>query len=248
MNELTPKLPVPVLQEPHWRVNVRPADYICDRVGTLAECLDVLRHAQVRLGGWEYPYLSPDPQEQSWGNSWIEGWAEFGGQSEYWRFYQSGQFLHLLGVEEATNARWRTHLADLTRRRVFVAPGVDFSAVPGFISITRLLYTVTGVFEFAARLAERGVLGDSCTVAINLRGVKGFLLTVGDADRFFRRYREAGQDDLGREWKCEKQALLAESAELALAASRWFYERFGWMEPGMDILKRDQENFLAGRM
>ena len=86
------KLPVAVLEHPHWRVNYRPAAYVAKRLPRLSDCLEVLQKTRVRLRGWDFPHLPSGEPQLIYGDSWIAGWSDFKGHLEYWRFYQSTQF------------------------------------------------------------------------------------------------------------------------------------------------------------
>jgi hypothetical protein len=41
--------------------------------------------------------------------------------------------------------------------------------------------------------------------------------------------------------------LVADAAGEALRLVAWFFERFGWHDPPMEIFKKDQQQFLEGR-
>jgi hypothetical protein len=104
------QLPVPVLAGPHWRVNIRPERYEAGAIVSLGECFSVVERAAVRLRGWPYPAVSRNSEERDQGTNWVASWCSFRGHSEYWRFYQSKQFLHLFAVREATESAWAEKL------------------------------------------------------------------------------------------------------------------------------------------
>src|SRR5206468_3269350 len=145
-NASSATLPVPVLEHPHWRVTYRPATYDEHRIATLSECLAIVAKHAVRLRGWDFPYVSPDQGERATGSRWIAAWSDVMGHLEYWRFYQSSQFLYLGSVREVTEPNWAEEIRR-TQRFVDLA---DTSNVPGFLSITNFTYNVTEIFEFAA--------------------------------------------------------------------------------------------------
>jgi hypothetical protein len=124
---------------------------------------------------------------------------------------------------------------------------VNWGRVPGYFSITNFLYTVTEVFEFASRLAQRDVYSGPLTVEIGLKKVKGFVLTT-ELGRVWSEYRAASVDDLGRSWDVDAKELVSASTDLALKATVWFFERFGWLGAPTTVLQKDQEKFLAGRL
>jgi hypothetical protein len=123
---------------------------------------------------------------------------------------------------------------------------VDWQTVPGFISIINFLYTVTEIFEFAARLCARRIYQGELTITVELKGVREFVLTT-DWDRAWHSYCAATEDKLGRSWSVRSDLLLSESSEHSLKAVVWFFERFGWLRPSVDVLRKDQQQFLKRR-
>lgn len=241
---MSTELPVRVLDVPHWRVNIRQRVFEGPKLASLDQCIEAVRATRVSLRGWDYPHLSQRQQQIELGETWIASWVDFNGHIEYWRFYQSGQFIHLFSVQEAQLAPWR---AELQRAASFHALGPeDWDSVPGYFSLLSFLYHVTEVFEFAARLAQRGIYTGEIEVSIELKGIKGFVLTP-DLDRAWSGTRRASQDKLGHTWVMPSSELVAKSPEASLQAVVWFFERFGWLQPATEVLARDQARFLSGQ-
>lgn len=240
-------LPVPVLEHPHWRVNIRPLPYEPQRIPSLSACFDLIQATKLSLRGWDYPHLSQRPNQRGTGNRWIAAWSDFASHIEYWRLYQSAQFLHLFVVREAVEPQWRAQLRDAAESHGSYRTDVDWDKVPGYFSLLNFLYTVTEIFEFAARLVQRGVYPGELAVTVELKNVKGFVLTP-DFDRAWSDVRAASEANIGRTWQLESRELVSASSEVSLQASAWFFERLGWLEPAVQVLQRDQEKFLAGRL
>ncbi len=236
------ELPVPVLSMPHWRVTIRPEHYEANLIPTLGECFGLVERNRVRLRGWDYPHISHSSSGRGQGGNWVASWDIFRGHIEHWRMYQSGQFLHLFAVREASDPQWRETLESYSRFHI-CRPDLDWTKVPGYISLINLLLTVTEIFEFAARLAESGLYAGQVSVQIGLIGIDGFLLTT-DPDRMWSEYCAASEDTLENTWTTESSSLVSASAQHSLAAASWFYERFGWFSPSVAVLKKDQEKFL----
>ena len=241
------KLPVPVLESPHWRVNIRPGIYEPELIASLGACFELVQSTKLSLRGWDYPHLSHRPNQRGTGNRWVASWSSFLGHVEYWRLYQSGQFIHLFAVREALVAEWHAQLRAAAISHASDRADVDWDRVPGYFSLLSFLYTVTEIFEFAARLAHRGVYTSTIAVTIELKKVRGFVLTP-DLDRAWSDIRAASEDQIGRAWLIENRELISASSEVSLRATTWFFERFGWLEPSVQVLRRDQEKFLAGRL
>jgi hypothetical protein len=240
-------LPVPVLSHPHWRVNFRPASYIPEHLPTLGSLFEIIEKTKIRLRGWDYPHLSRKPGQTGVGNNWVASWAHFLGNLEYWRFYQSGQFLHLFGVREALEAEWTQELKKHARSHLDYLESVNWDAVPGFISFESSVYRFTEIFEFAARLSQHGVYSGAVTIAIRVTGIKGYVLTPG-WNRAWSEYRAPAVDTLENVWSVNSADLVGGSADHSLRAIVWFFERFGWLDPNITSIKADQEKFLRGRL
>jgi hypothetical protein len=240
-------LPVPVRELPHWRVNIRPTSYHQSLVPSLTACLDAIQEAKVTLRGWDYPHLNRRDGNFANGNSWIGNWTEFGRHIEYWRFYQSGQFLHLFSIGEAADPMWHNKLKSTAHGHAFYRGDINWDLVPGYFSLLNFLYTLTEVFEFATRLSQRGIYTGEIDVTIELKKVRGFVLTP-ESDRSWSLVCTASEDNLGNTWRVSSTDLIADAKEKSLAATSWFFERFGWLEPNLDALRRDQERFLSGRL
>jgi hypothetical protein len=239
-------LPVPVLEHPHWRVNMRPLPYEPERIASLSACFDLVQATKLSLRGWDYPHLSRRTNQRGTGNNWIAAWSDFMHHVEYWRLYQSAQFLHLFVVGEAVQPQWRAQLRDAAESHGSYID-LNWDKVPGYFSMLNFLYTVTEIFEFASRLAQRGVYTGELALTVELKNVKGFVLTP-DMDRAWSGVRAATEATIGRTWQYESRDLVAASSEIAVQASAWFFERLGWLDPAVEVLRRDQEKFLAGRL
>jgi len=110
----TTDIPVDVTNGPHWRVNFRPDSYDKEVIPTLNESMRLAQQSVVQLRGWDYPHVSGNKVEQARGQNWVASWADFMGHVEYWRLFQSGQFLHLFKMLEATEA-WRDEFLSTAR-------------------------------------------------------------------------------------------------------------------------------------
>ena len=97
----------------YWMVEIRPTKFDKLRIPTLSKAQEIIQSCIVTLRGWDYPHLSHRDTERTQGVNWVASWADFMGHLEYWRFYQSTQFLHLFSIREATEERWRSRLQEL---------------------------------------------------------------------------------------------------------------------------------------
>lgn len=239
-------LPHRIGELPHWRVNFRPDDYRLELISSLAECLKVVEKNVVRLRGWDYPHVSNQENELIFGANWAGSWTEFASRKEYWRMYQSGQFIHLFTTRESV-PEYKQRLMGVTRDHLRHLREIRWDQITGYINIQNTLYTLTEIFEFCARLCQAGLYKGTITVSVQLRQVKGTLLTT-DWNRAWFNYYAAAEPTVGHVWKMRTDQLISESSAYSIRAAIWFFERFGWLDASSEQLKRDQEEFLNKRL
>lgn len=233
-----PTLPVPVLEQPHWRVNFRPDEYDPELIPSPSECFRLVEQTSVRFRGWPYPYLSYQSDERRVRANGVASWTDSEYATEYWRLYQSGQFLHLFTFSE-NNPRHQPQQRLL--RRIYG------QQTPGYVDFLGLLYTVTEIFEFATRLCLQELYRGSLKITIELKDIEGFRLWVPEPARQEPYEWVSHEPELGKSWSFPSAELIANGADYALDATIWFYERFGWEDPSKDALRRDQREFLSWR-
>jgi hypothetical protein len=241
------QLPVPVLEQPHWRVNIRPQIYDPAAIPSLAECIRLIEKNAVRFRGWDYPHLARRGDERAYGENWVASWASFMGHLEYWRLYQSSQFVHLFSVREATHPNWRGQLQSYAASHLSHYSNVDWDSVPGFLSVLNMVSCVTEIVELTTRMAQSGVYRGVVDLTISIEQVTGFVLTT-DFNRSWSNYYAASTDSLGHTWALSTESLLGASTECALEILTWIFERFGWLEPSLEVLRKDIEDFKTGRL
>jgi hypothetical protein len=240
-------IPVPVKDYPYWVLLFRPETYEPDLIPSLTDCVKLVEKTRVQLRGWDFPHLSNRETDRCQGSNWIGSSASFMDEIEYWRLYQSGQFVHLAAVREAANQSWRERLQRDAMSHLRHREDIDWNAVPGYISLVNLVYTLTEYFEFAARICQAGVYRGRLDISLELIGIKGFVLTT-DWERAWSEYRPATDDRLRKTWRLSSEKLVAGSTEHSLKAIVWLCECFGWMSPSVTAIKKDQEKLMSGNL
>jgi hypothetical protein len=146
----------------YWRVVIRPDRYEEARIPSLSACRELVEKARVALRGWDYPYMSP--QGPKAGQNWIEEVVDWQyGHIEFWRVYQTGQFVHHFAMREDYEASSQD------------VKGLDF---------INTVFTFTEMFEFAARLAARGVLSPRAGFDVGLHNCDGRRIISWERGRF----------------------------------------------------------------
>lgn len=227
-----------IISRGYWRVLIHPSEFRQDRIGNLLECQNLIENCRVFLRGWDYPHF--DRIVSGHDNVWSEtDWEIY---REYWRFYRSGQFVHYFGCVEDW---WKGSTLDAELGTRY-APGEVLESI-------LVLYHLTEIYEFASRLAQKGVLGEQVSLAIELRGMQGRRL-ICLSKPFFSSFDQyiSREETLNLEATLVVQDLIARAAEHALEQSLRVFELFNWREARLPEnvanLRDDQRKLLERRL
>jgi serine/threonine protein kinase len=212
-----------ICRRPRWRVWIHPVDFKRARFRTPQDCKEFMLSSYVKIKGWlPYPWFSPDALE-------VEDERVVGEidrtdgtrrHMERWALFRSGQFVHDRAFDEIAELGDHIHVLEI----------VD---------------TVTGAFELAARLAQRGVLVPKAQLKFELYGVSARRLTwpldvFGKVDAI--KDEVWAQEDNFSVIKEETSAdLETHRRELALQTAIEIFADFGWSNPPIDKLAQEQQ-------
>jgi hypothetical protein len=122
----------------------------------------------------------------------------------------------------------------------------EIAKIPGFISLVNTIYSITEYLEFAGRLCEKGTYSGPVDITIELHEITGFVLTT-EPMRAWWLDHQCTSASLSNTWNRTSADLIANRSSLALDILVWFFERFGWTEVSVSVLRDEQQRFLAGR-
>lgn len=220
----------------YWEVIIRPTRFEKERFG-ISECTQLVRECNVRLRGWDYPHVSRRYPPYIGDVDYIESLTDFNGHKEVWRMYQSGQFLHLFGCHED----W------LDEPIPYFGPSKYARIKPGSVlGVMMTLYSVSEIYEFATRLAQKGLFNGTSFLSITLHGMKNRKLMFFDSVRHLPSEYVCKIADLRREKNIAVDEFLGRGHEIALDHTIWILTRFNWPKPPREILGEDQQKFLKG--
>jgi hypothetical protein len=223
----------------YWRVEVHSTDYQSKRLSSRAAMQDLLNRATVSLRGWPYPYFRAE--ETAYNAKWLEGQVSWDRYREYWRLYESGQWLHYLGLPGAR----------ISRERLFQGRSPLPPQHTGYIHVRGdVLFTLTEILHFAVGLAQGGVLDPAAFVSIQLHNTKDYMLVEG-FERFFP-HEYVNRSDRPIEQQCNLPVseLSAIADQKALEMSVRVFEVFGWIpsEAAVRTLEEDQKKLVERRL
>lgn len=205
----------------HYRVSIEPARYDSERIASLTELQRLIADCSVRLRGWDYPHLSERDGENGRGQNYIDSWVMWRNYHEYWRMFQSVQFVHLFKFHESEPSyaeKIRTNLHGIVE-------GVG--DISGFLDITSSIWTMTEIFEFGARLAQTSALLDGLSIDVQLREVANRVLGFSEWERDVHRLYRARENQLTYRRAYSQEEIVSRARSLAVDASAFLFERFG---------------------
>lgn len=209
-----------------WQVIIRPVKYKGDRV-KFTILLPLIEKTSIQLRGWDFPHIDTiNPIQKD--IKWIGQECDWGHFVESWRFYQSGQFVHVGGI-------WQ----DWRDQSEFWPGGKDWK--PGaLLDVANTVFHFSEIFEFAARLAFTEAGDDLIHIEIKLHGLGGRLLWTDDPRRMpLSRHYTATIDEFPCTSDVSRTELIANPNNLALPHVQQLFARFGW-EPSLEHLKMFQ--------
>ena len=224
----------------YWRLLLRPHKFVRERF-PLPECQDIVIRSTVALRGWDFPHMSPDRTE--WPDDSLVNSTRYHYFREYWKFYQSGQFVFLRRFkEDYFQAEARNKAAS---QGVFVPNGKEAS---GFSSIVEMIYCTTEFLDFSTQLSRKVAPDEQWHIGISMNGVKDRVLYLdNESMRTFNFALLATSEDLS--WKKDLSCndLLARNDEIAIQAVGHFLERFGWAKwrKSEDFLREEQSKLRS---
>lgn len=217
-----------------WKIVFRPSEFVKERIASVSECKSLVRDNSVLFRGWDYPHYDTQ-NEPSVGLDYAEQSLDWQIHIEAWRMYQSGQFAHYL-------AAWE----DWHEAQTLWGKGAVISP-EAYLNITGAVYFMTEIYEFAARLAAKGVFGSECEISVALCNTKSRRLKTVPLDRVFLRNCTTSLEEIPRTTRLTVTELVGRSPELALDHVAWLFQRFNWDNAKPAMFQDDQRQLLEKR-
>ncbi len=225
----------------YWLANFKPAIYDSKKIKSIAECKSIIINNVVQKLGWRFPYILMQRGKNGGltpGNNFFQGWINTGMHKEFWRLYQSGQFV----IYKALQEDW--YKEDDWGGRIIggaLPPPEPMSSLDVF----NTTYQVAGFFIFLSRLVQQGLYDDGVVVDISLNNTKGRELLISDPLRgpLLGDYKTAS-NTISEEKIMTKQEILSQPKELIVKLSLRIFDSFGWHKPNENAIRESIEIFF----
>ncbi|MCJ7653874.1 MAG: hypothetical protein MUO97_00980 [Dehalococcoidia bacterium] len=223
----------------YWRVEIRSTEYKQKRLTTCAEMRDLLSSATVSLRGWPYPYYQAE--DTAYNGQWLEGKVAWENYREYWRLYESGQWIHCS----------KLHGTGVAREVLFKGRRPLPPQHAGYVPVRGgILFTLTEIFHFAVGLAQAGVLDPTAFLSVQLHNTKDYML-FESFDRFFpHEYVNQWDTPIIYEQSLPASEVSANADKIALDCAIKVFSVFGWSpaEVAVRNLVEDQKKLIERRL
>jgi len=223
----------------YWRVEFHSTEYQDKSLPNRAAMQDLLSGATVSLRGWPYPYFRAE--ETTYNGKWLEGQVKWSYFREYWRLYESGQWLHYLGLRGA----W------ITREELFKGRSPLPPEHAGYLHVRGdVLFTLTEIFHFAVGLAQGGILDPAAFLSIQLHNTRDYML-FESFERFFTyNYVNQSTRPIEQQQALPVGELSAVADQMALETAIKVFSVFGWVpsDAAIRTLAEDQKKLIERRL
>ncbi len=204
----------------HWRFTFTPTMFRQNRLPTLAEIDRLIQETKISFRGWDFPHYSYRDEERSRGANFVQGWVYRERHRDFWRMYQSGQFVYMFSF-------WEDEDAHKQKLAHFIADELDGFEPAGYLNVTNICWTLLEGFAFISRLAAKGLFDEGVEFEAQLNGIQRRVLSFAEFRRSLSRAYWTEDDLLTYSKALSLEEALAKYRESANAASRYILERFG---------------------
>lgn len=214
----------------YWKVVIRPITFMEKRVHEKSTLGHIVKSRSVSIKGWDFPHVD-DFREFDTGADWIGHEIRWDHILEFWRFYQSGQFVHYLGmVEDWRDDSVQPCSSGESRKKIELC-------------VDSILTRFTEVFEFASRLSftEVGDMGTHLEIA--LVNINNHVLTVPDSPGYVQLLKTNTPEFTYRA-DLTSIELATDERDLALKAATQLFQCFEW-NPSIGLLRDIQARILS---
>ncbi len=222
----------------YWRILFEPLGE--NIIEPFSKCKELMINSSVELRGWDYPHIPKrtgddtafEPGNNYW-QAWLD-WKEYA-HFEFWRFYQSGQFIHYRAISQD----WEDNVVykNMWEHDTPLKSGE-------FLGVVGTTFLITEIFQFASKLASEGIYDEGLKISISIHNTAGRKLFVDSQGRIpFTSEKKTAANEITHSSVYSKEDIINLPSQKALDFILFFFERFGW-EPNPKMIEDDQEKLI----
>ncbi len=222
----------------YWRINFQPL--VESTPLNIEECKNLISSNSVHLRGWSYPFF-PNPgkenQKVGYANNYVSGYIDWTAHKEYWRMYQSRQFIHHFAIwlDWIDQDDWWSELLEKVKP-LGSKIGVNGSFV----------YQITEIYIFLSRLCQQNIYTQGVELSLTLSNIEGKELYVDDPYKWpLLNSHKASVNEIVFSKKYTDSDLVKDPSSLAMEAIVHFLQRFGWTDLPLEAFSEDQKKLIT---
>lgn len=200
----------------YWQALIRPERFMSNRIEDYIRLLPIIRESSVSLRGWDFPHVDYRPDVRRNGDDWVGEDLEWNTYLELWRFYQSGQFVSVLGL----GYDWQGRTTE----------NPEGNGPVNFLPLWDTIYRFTEFYEFAARLALTEAGDAAMRVQSKIGNLQGRYLVQDNprktSIRHYQFHAESFTHPPHDSDPIPREALIAKPREFAAGALLELFRRF----------------------
>jgi len=226
---------------PYWQFRFFPNkvdDSDKDVIQSLNDLKKLIETSQVRLRYWYFPHINHErflPKE-----NYFEIETIFDETKEFWRFYQSGQFIMFANVYED---------ALVKQKRMPYWPPFGSNNPKGYVEFLITIYHITEFYLFTKRILDKVPQIQELNIELSINNIEGYELFSGEFKReLFSSYTSSSQVIRIPLKTLKREALISSYSKIALEDVKYIFERFNWLEQPTLIFEEEQAKLLERRI
>lgn len=220
----------------YWEIRFSPTEI--GKIENLKTCLEIVDRSKTRLN-WDFPHVPANNTDKEWVlpmESCYQAVSDLGARKEFWRIYQSEQFYMCRGLVED----WYEE----DGRRKSLA-----ESYPTGTTLTiygSLIFFITEVFEFLARLGQNGLYKQGVTVTLTLNKAKNRELRIDASGRTpFMYNRITGAETISVQEIYDIESVIADGTALGNILILQIMDKFSY-NPSAEGILQAQHQWLKG--
>lgn len=226
----------------YWRILFEPVEI--ENLNPLSKCKELVEKNHIQMRGWDYPHFPiriGDDSQLETGQNYYQGWIDWDNHIEFWRMYQSGQFVHYLALRED----WSQDLRYQSMwRKEDLTPSEGEA-----LGVTGTIFQITEIYNFLSRLCQDGVYKNGVKVSISLKNTENRTLIIESFNRVgFSTPKKTVAKEIPFEQTHIPEEIIKDPNELALQIIVKLFQIFQWEQPNIEVIKSDQEKLISGRL
>jgi hypothetical protein len=228
----------------YWRIEFHPSEFESNVVSSLMDLNEIIRDESVHFRGWDIPHFPTQKDDKQdiypKDNKMYEAWIDWHLYKEVWRFYKSGKFTFLDGLNE----HWYDEFNGWGPNPL---PNLETGKV---VDVINVIYTLTELMYFFHNLAGRLNKIKKWSVRVTLNNINNNQLTLLDRSRiplhggYISHTNVAAIIDLellDTDLKNTKTCL-----KIAKDASQRVFENFEWLA-SEQLIEAEQDKLINRR-